>query len=262
MNIMYRTVFGLVLWTFLFTVFSSVSADTKVVVIPLNRSSNIISMNSTQCTSSIAGTMRWTGAVYEGCNGTKWVLLSPIPTVYSSGHEWMDRNLGASGVATSSTDEEAYGDLYQWGRFADGHESRTSGMLGVRVNGIDPGHGFFVTTYIDWLATPNDNLWQGSGINNPCPPGFRLPTTMEWETERGSWESKQNATGAFSSPLKLTMAGYRDHFGTVNHEGTYGGYWSSTVNASYADLLFLQSNIADERYDDRAYGLSVRCIKN
>jgi hypothetical protein len=33
---------------------------------------------------------------------------------------WMDRNLGANRAATSSTDTEACGDLYQWGRRADG----------------------------------------------------------------------------------------------------------------------------------------------
>lgn len=45
----------------------------------------------------------------------------------TTGHTWMDRNLGASRAATSSTDTEAYGDLYQWGRAADGHQKRTSG---------------------------------------------------------------------------------------------------------------------------------------
>ena len=40
-----------------------------------------------------------------------------IVTVTSAtGKVWMDRNLGAGRVATSSTDTEAYGDLYQWGR--------------------------------------------------------------------------------------------------------------------------------------------------
>jgi hypothetical protein len=40
----------------------------------------------------------------------------------------MDRNLGASQVATSSTDPASYGDLYQWGRPADGHQIRTSAI--------------------------------------------------------------------------------------------------------------------------------------
>ncbi|MCP4487519.1 MAG: hypothetical protein GY820_09420, partial [Gammaproteobacteria bacterium] len=40
--------------------------------------------------------------------------LPRIPTVTTStGQVWMDRNLGASRVAHSITDEEAYGDLFQ-----------------------------------------------------------------------------------------------------------------------------------------------------
>ena len=50
-----------------------------------------------------------------------------VPTVTSAtGKVWMDRNLGAAQVATSATDEAAYGDLYQWGRPEDGHEKRTA----------------------------------------------------------------------------------------------------------------------------------------
>ena len=48
-------------------------------------------------------------------------VLNPI-----TGKTWMDRNLGASQVATSSSDAAAYGDLYQWGRRADGHQCRNS----------------------------------------------------------------------------------------------------------------------------------------
>jgi len=35
---------------------------------------------------------------------------------------WLDRNLGATQVATSATDWLAYGSLFQWGRAADGHQ--------------------------------------------------------------------------------------------------------------------------------------------
>jgi hypothetical protein len=44
----------------------------------------------------------------------------------ATGKIWMDRNLGASRAATSSADAEAYGDLYQWGRAADGHQKSNS----------------------------------------------------------------------------------------------------------------------------------------
>jgi len=46
--------------------------------------------------------------------------------VGQNGTCWLDRNLGATQVATSSTDAASYGDLFQWGRLDDGHQNRTS----------------------------------------------------------------------------------------------------------------------------------------
>ncbi|MEA3448519.1 MAG: hypothetical protein U9Q98_08760, partial [Bacteroidota bacterium] len=40
----------------------------------------------------------------------------------ATGKVWMDKNLGASQVADSSNDYNAYGALFQWGRLSDGHE--------------------------------------------------------------------------------------------------------------------------------------------
>jgi hypothetical protein len=57
------------------------------------------------------------GSVF--CNGTPTALVDV--TNPTTGKIWMDRNLGASQVATSSTHANSYGDLYQWGRRADGH---------------------------------------------------------------------------------------------------------------------------------------------
>ena len=48
-----------------------------------------------------------------------------------TGRTWMDRNLGASRVAMSSTDTLAYGDLYQWGRRSDGHQCRNSPTMTI-----------------------------------------------------------------------------------------------------------------------------------
>ena len=48
------------------------------------------------------------------------IIITPTVTNPITGRTWMDRNLGASQVATSYTDELAYGDLYQWGRLSDG----------------------------------------------------------------------------------------------------------------------------------------------
>jgi uncharacterized protein (TIGR02145 family) len=180
----------------------------------------------------------------------------------------MDRNLGASQVATSSTDAEAYGDLYQWGRAADGHQIRTSDTTSTLSSSDNPGHGdFFIFKYsypYDWRSPKNDNLWQGvSGTNNPCPSGYRLPTEAEWEAERTSWSSI-NAAGAFASPLKLPLAGSRSHSnGSLSSVGRYGFYWSSTVVGSTgASYLVFYSRGAWPTSDRRAYGFSVRCLKD
>jgi len=184
----------------------------------------------------------------------------------TTGKIWMDRNLGASQVATSSTDSAAYGDLYQWGRGSDGHQIRTSGTTATLATSDTPGHGNFITigsSPYDWRNPQNDNLWQGvSGTNNPCPSGYRLPTEAEWEAERQSWSSN-DAAGAFASPLKLPVAGYRSYSnGSLNNVGSYGGYWSSAVSGSYARRLRFDSSNAYMGSDGRAGGYSVRCIKD
>jgi uncharacterized protein (TIGR02145 family) len=169
------------------------------------------------------------------CPGLCDGLIPPsgYEIVESSGKCWLDRNLGASQVATSSTDAAAYGDLYQWGRAADGHESRTSLTTYTQSSTDTPGHDKFINGSSDWRNPQNDNLWQGvSGTNNPCPIGYRLPTEAEWEAERASWSSN-NAAGAFGSPLKLPVAGYRNNSnGSLIIVGSNGYYWSSTIDGT------------------------------
>ena len=207
-------------------------------------------------------------------NGTTWTNMiggeasqyTPNVTNSTTGEIWMDRNLGASQVATSSTDALAYGDLYQWGRAADGHESRTSGTTSTLATSDTPGHGNFITTSsspYDWRNPPNDNLWQGvSGTNNPCPSGYRLPTEAEWNAERGTWSSN-NSAGAIASPLKLPVAGGRyASNGSLYGVGSYGSYWSSTVSGTFARYLFFDSSSAGMFSLGRAYGFSVRCLKD
>ena len=82
---------------------------------------------------------------------------------------WMDRNLGASQVATSSDDAAAYGDIYQWGRAAEGHEYSSSTTTSTNAttavpNESNPWDGLFITEVIDpkdWLIPQDNTLWQG-----------------------------------------------------------------------------------------------------
>jgi hypothetical protein len=59
------------------------------------------------------------------------------------------------------------------------------------------------------------------------------------------------------------MAGYRGYDGgTVFGEGSNGYYWSSIVGGTFSWGLLFDSGDAGMYYDGRAYGLSVRCIKD
>jgi hypothetical protein len=171
----------------------------------------------------------------------------------------MDRNLGASQVATSSDDAAAFGDLYQWGRGPDGHQLRTSATTTTLSSTDNPGHGDFILVNIDiadWRSPQNANLWQGvNGINNPCPAGYRIPTNAELDEERASW-SMNGAAGAFASPLKFTLAGLR------GGGSGRGYYWSSGLDGFSSRYLYFQDIGAGMNTVTRGFGMTVRCIKD
>ena len=178
----------------------------------------------------------------------------------------MDRNLGASQVATSSTDAASYGDLYQWGRRADGHQCRTSATTATLSSIDQPANGNFIlapSAPYDWRSPQNVNLWQGlNGVNNPCPSGYRIPTEPELEAERLSW-TVNTSVGAFASPLKLPLVGDRNYSsGSLDNVGTSGYYWSSTVSGAYSRGLDVFSSYVAMYTYFRAYGFAVRCIKD
>lgn len=311
---------------------------------------------------------------YSQAVGTPFFPFSlPKGLVMSkTGRIWMDKNLGATRVATSPTDSASFGFYFQWGRGADGHQERLSipynydnnhylsnvwknsiypwregsNMLSganYMTNAIEnfnrvnpesnakyitqsfsdsPDHNYFIHirevndlnsefeynsiyrsnvykfTEYDWRFPSNDELWQGvDGTNNPCPPKFRLPTSTEWEEEVSTWNAPSNENAAFSSPLKLPAASYRDgkqgyiekmYRGAFSGNDVLGNYWTSTVvntQSTYSingetktkTKHFAKSFYFRYWYDEyaenpdyvfepytnsipRSYGLSIRCI--
>lgn len=192
----------------------------------------------------------------------------------ATGMVWQDKNLGASRVATSSVDTDSFGDLYQWGRSADGHQLRTSSTIDGNIESNRPDDatdsgvwdGLFILRDSsgdgNWLEnTANNNtLWQGvNGVNNPCDTGYRLPTYAEFNAELSSWISL-DIEGAFASPLKLPTAGRRNRV-NGNIGSGFGRYWTSTVDGTDAKILRIDSSNTGLTNLNRAIGCSVRCIK-
>jgi uncharacterized protein (TIGR02145 family) len=208
------------------------------------------------------------------CDGSVPTVVVPITS--TTGKIWMDRNLGATRAGTSVNDYEAYGCLYQWGRGNDGHASITwtSATAGTPVNGTtatlattdSPGNTLFITNNTaprDWRSPQNDNLWQGvAGVNNPCPTGYRVSTNAELTAEVTAY-GITNYTTAYASPHKFVVAGNRYYNdASFSTPGYYGYYWSSTVNATYATVRYFTSGSTASDINFRAFGFSVRCLKD
>jgi uncharacterized protein (TIGR02145 family) len=192
-----------------------------------------------------------------------------IPTITSrTGKVWMDRNLGATQVAKSATDTASYGGYYQWGRKADGHEKSNSGT----ITNLSPSNEvpasysnkFIKSTLApnDWISPQNSNLWQGvNGINNPCPSGFRVPTSTEFGNEVTAY-SITNVATAFSSILKLPAPGNRDVTnGSIPGPGGSCYYWTSTTTLTQSYRVTLATILYNSAFN-RGWGMSVRCIKD
>ena len=184
-------------------------------------------------------------------------IATEIVDVTYGTQTWMDRNLGARRVATAVNDVFSYGNHYQWGRPADGHEiSVWNGTTRTAGRGLNntratlattdaPAHGDFITNSTapyDWRSDNNINRW-ATANQGPCPTGYHVPTNAEWDTADAAalgsgngtngtsttgWDN--NATETFDSALKLPTSGIRDRTnGLLSGQGTHGYYWSSTV---------------------------------
>ena len=216
----------------------------------------------------------------KGISESGKILSKPLvygTVTTATGRIWLDRNLGATRVALSSTDVEAYGDYYQWGRPADGHQSQyatnnnSSGFTNTKSTTTVPSNSLWIVPTDgsnDWLTPANNTLWTGANpANNPCPAGFRIPTEAEWEAERLTWTSN-NAAGAFASPLKLTRPGMLTGFGsggaTYTAKDNFGQYHTQTAYSNGGVRYFgIEAGNAwfDQNYV-KSHGMSCRCIKD
>jgi uncharacterized protein (TIGR02145 family) len=217
-----------------------------------------------------------------------------LPITAADGNVWLNNNLGCYYADFTSShfkpdqqaifynDYRAYGSTHQWGRASDGHElntyssatnaSRKYTYTTTLSSSINPNHKFHIYNNQvphPWLTFTDNTLWANeNSVNNPCPVGFRVPTTAEWEALLLA-EGITNRQTAFQSSLKLPSAGKRRYyFGQRQHTGVQGYYWSTTsndisptqerINGLRFDIVDVETN----KYEYRGDGLYTRCIKD
>ena len=146
-------------------------------------------------------------------------LTYGLITSPNTGRVWLDRNLGATKVAESSTDSGAYGDYYQWGR------------------------------------------------NDICPVDFSVPTEAELKADTTD-VSITNAATAFSSFLKIALAGYQIEDSRRFGMGLNAYLWTKNADKSDTKMgrnLFIEkgssnSNFTGLNKSSKDLYYSIRCI--
>jgi len=218
-----------------------------------------------------------------GDTGCVNFLYNGVSTTYTTvrgadGNIWLQQNLGSSQVAKSMTDASSYGDLFQWGRWNDGHEDRTSAISAAPTpndpSGISSSTSFVTGTSTTawWNSGSLTDSWSAaspSGVSStdgcdPCKAlgnGWVMPTETDWSGIKTA-EGISNPTTAFSSNLLLPASGYRSSStGTFTHVDLRGYFWSSTTSTTGAKYFYIGTTIANPSAGAmRGQAHAVRCI--
>ncbi len=216
---------------------------------------------------SSGGMSAFTGGLFRG-------LTYALVTSPKTGKVWLDRNLGATQVATKVDDSAAYGDYYQWGRAKDGHQSSTSSGINAKSTDIVSGHGKFIYGFGDWTqASGRIDAWEDGGKNDICPAGFSVPTKAEISAEISAPSNITDLSSAASSFLRLPASGFRDSSSSsprLLNQGDAVLLWARNIVSGRKDYSHVLSVKKPGAFVggalvgayQRTSGLNVRCIRD
>jgi uncharacterized protein (TIGR02145 family) len=167
--------------------------------------------------------------------------------VVISGVRWATRNVDAPGTFAASP--EAVGQFYQWGR-----------AQGWSVTG----------TVTGWDSSVPFGITAWARVDDPCPLGWRMPTSEELRLLRyvDSRQKTLNGVngrlfGNAPNQIFLPSTGWRlEYDGALVNSGINGYYWSSSRTGSgFARYLGFLRNSVSLSATNRAYGFNIRCVK-
>ena len=184
-----------------------------------------------------------------------------------SGLKWATCNVGAS-------KPEQYGAYFAWGETEPKSNYSWSTYKYELGTGYQGPFSKYVTNSSygtvdnNTVLDPEDDAahvnWCGT---------WRMPTLVEWQElfDNCTWTSTsengvngRKVTGPNGNSIFLPAAGSRSST-NLNDAGSYGYYWSSSLNTDYSDRACLVGFSSDNfkwgySYDDRYYGFSVRPV--
>ncbi|WP_298770557.1 fibrobacter succinogenes major paralogous domain-containing protein [uncultured Fibrobacter sp.] len=116
-------------------------------------------------------------------------------------------------------------------------------------------------------------------VRGICPKGWHLPSNDEWNAlftavggsstagsklkSQTGWKINGNGTDAFG--FSALPAGGRNNIGDYNSEGYNADFWSSIEDDSFNAYIMdlgCSYDLARLTYENKGYGLSVRCLKD
>ena len=186
--------------------------------------------------------------------------------VIINGVHWATRNVDAPGTFVRNPEDA--GMLFQWNRkkaWSTTNQEVTGWFNRLKIRIRDRNQETEAETEWD-TSIPDGETWER--VNDPCPPGWRVPTEAEFYSLKNSgsvWITRRGVNGRLfgtaPNQLFLPAAGWRNYDGTFNLAGKTGGYWSNTqrLRMFARDFVFIDElvNILDSH---RIRGFSIRCV--